>query len=74
MIGYVQTDDFDVWFEKINSWIDEEIVSPTSSELIWKKKDKLSLDKKDKIFHTYLSEHRCKTKEIDMYHIWLDLT
>ena len=73
MIGYIQTDDFDTWFRKINNWIKEEIKAPTSNDLIWEEKDKLILDKKNKLFSTYLSEHQCKTKDISMYHIWIDL-
>jgi len=73
MIGYVQTDNFDTWFTKINSWIEEEIVAPTSDDLIWEKQDKLKFNTKSKLFNTYLSQHQCKIKDISMYHIWIDL-
>jgi hypothetical protein len=73
MIGYVQTDNFDTWFTKINSWIDEEIKIPTSIELIWKKQDKLKPNTTSKLFNTYLSKHQCKTKNLSIYHIWIDL-
>ena len=73
MIGYVQTDNFDMWFTKINSWIEEEIVAPTSDDLIWEKQDKLKSNSESKLFNTYLSQHQCKTKDISMYHIWIDL-
>jgi len=73
MIGYVQTDNFDTWFSKINSWIEEEIVDSTSDDLIWEKRDKLKLNTQSKLFNTYLSQHQCKTKDISMYHIWIDL-
>lgn len=74
MIGYMQTDEFDSWLEKVNQYIDEEINSSTSIKLIWKEKDKLILDKKNQLFSTYISEHKCKSKEISMYHIWINLT
>lgn len=75
MIGYVQSDNFETWLEKINGWVDEEIRTATSDELIWESKDKLILDKQETVFNTYLSEHKCSTKEkISMYHIWVDLT
>jgi hypothetical protein len=74
MIGYMQTNDFDTWFAKINSWIEEEISSPLSADLIWEEQDKLKSDKESKLFNTYLSKHQCKTKDISMYHIWIDLT
>jgi len=73
MIGYMQTDDFDSWLAKINKYIKEEISSPTSIELIWEEKDKLILDKKNQLFSTYISEHKCKSKEVSMYHIWINL-
>ena len=73
MIGYMQTDDFDSWLEKINGYIDEEILSPSSSDLNWEDKDKLTVDKKESIYRTYKSQHQCKTKDISMYHIWIDL-
>ena len=72
MIGYMQTDTFDTWFTKINSWI-EEIKAPTSDDLIWEEHEKLKSDKKSKLFNTYLSQHRCKTKDISIYHIWINL-
>ncbi len=74
MIGYMQTDNFSSWFTKINSWIEEEIKAPTSDNLIWEEKEKLILDKENQLFSTYLSEHKCKIKDISMYHIWIDLT
>lgn len=75
MIGYVQSDNFDTWFKKINDWIDEEINTDASNELIWESRDKLIPDKQETVFNTYLSEHKCISKEkINMYHIWVDLT
>ncbi len=73
MIGYVQTDDFDIWLKKINGWIEEEIQSPSSKELSWSSQDKLKSSKKNKVFANYNSKHKCKTKEIEMYHIWIKL-
>jgi len=73
MIGYVQTDDFDIWLERINRWIDEEIQNPSSDGLVWEEKDKLLSDKSNELFATYNSEHTCMTKNINMYHIWIDL-
>ena len=73
MIGYVQTGDFDTWLTKINNWIKEEIKAPTSNDLIWEEKDQLKSDKESKLFNTYLSQHQCKTKDISMYHIWINL-
>jgi len=74
MIGYVQTDNFDTWISKINNWIKEEIEAPTSDNLVWEEQDKLRTDKESKLFTTYISQHQCITKEISIYHIWVDLT
>ena len=74
MIAYVQTDNSGIWLDKINDWIDEEITSPTSSELTWVNKDKLVIDKEEAIYSTYSSTHQCLTKDINMYHVWIDLT
>lgn len=74
MLGYVQSDDFDTWHRKINHWIDEEISSATSSELTWDANDKLLINKKETIYQTYVSKHKCLVKDIEMYHIWVDLT
>jgi len=73
MIGYMQTDNFESWLEKINGYIDEEILSSSSNELNWEEKDKLILEKSNQLFSTYKSKHQCKTKDISMYHIWIDL-
>ena len=73
MIGYMQTDNFDTWFEKINTWIKEEINSPSSEGLSWSNQDELKKVKKNSLFVTHNSKHKCNTKEIDMYHIWLKL-
>lgn len=73
MIGYMQTDDFDSWLEKVNNYISDEVSSPSSTELIWEEMDKLIVNNENKLFNTYLSQHKCKTKDISMYHIWIDL-
>jgi len=74
MIGYMQTDTFEIWLERINSYIDEEIVSASSKELTWEQKDKLVIDKTNKIYQTFKSEHKCiSNKNLNIYHIWMNL-
>jgi len=51
----------------INGWIDEEIIKPSSKDLIWSVKDRLLIDKSTNTYHTYNSTDQCKTKEVDMY-------
>jgi hypothetical protein len=74
MIGYLQTEDFDNWLEKINSWIEEEINNPSSNCLVWLEDDKLIHKKGETIFKMLGSKHKCLSgKEKNMYHIWVDL-
>lgn len=72
IIGYIQTDNYDTWLNKINSWIDEQ-VKLSSSELTWNNGEQLYQNSLTKIFATYSSVHQCKTKKISMYHIWVNL-
>ena len=73
MIGYLQTDNFDTWFNKINGWIEEEIISPSSKNLIWSTQDILLENQKNSLYYTYNSQHKCRTKEIHMCHIWVNV-
>ena len=74
MIGYVQTDEFDIWENRVNTWIESEITSPSSSELIWCTKDKLISQKKSPIISRYSSIHDCLSrKEIYLEHVWVKL-
>ncbi len=73
MIGYVQTDNFETWFEKINGWIEDEIKAPMSKELNWDIQDKLEYKKKSILNSSFISKHQCKSKTIDIYHIWINL-
>jgi len=73
MIGYVQTDDFNIWEQRINCYIKEEIKSSTIG-IGWNKSDLLINDKLKPIYATYASKHiRASGNEIDLYHLWVDL-
>ncbi len=72
IIGYIQTDNYDTWFYKINSWIEEQVRFPQSN-LTWSNNEQLYQSSSNKIFATYSSVHQCKTKKISMYHIWVNL-
>jgi hypothetical protein len=74
MIGYIQIDDFDTWKDKINSWIDEEIKSPSSSDLIWITNDKLVEENQNTQTAQYTSIHnRLSKKDINLTHLWIKL-
>jgi len=74
MLGYVQTDDFSIWETKINKCIDEEIKTPTSSDLSWSKNDKLYKIHVKGRTAKYSSQHTCLSKkQIQLIHLWVDL-
>jgi len=74
MIGYIQTDDFDIWQDKINSWIDEEIKSSLSSDITWLTNDKLVEQSKDSKIAQYTSVHnRLSKTDIHLTHLWVKL-
>jgi len=70
MVGYVQSESFDIWHEKINSWIEELIVS--ENELDWKNEDKI-IPRSTEVYQKYTSSHtRLQHKEpITLYHYWI---
>ncbi|MFK5976664.1 MAG: hypothetical protein QM493_09170 [Sulfurovum sp.] len=74
MIGYVQTDDFDTWKDKINSWIDEEIETKSSTDIIWAIDDKLKEENQTIKTARYSSSHNCiSKKQINLIHLWVKL-
>lgn len=73
MLGYVQTDNFDIWLARINGYIGDEIGS-TSIGVAWNSDDLLELEQLNTVYATYRSKHlRSSDKEIDLYHLWVDL-
>jgi len=71
MLGYVQDNGFDYWYEKINAWIDDLIVDVTRNPR-WVADDKLNQGKA-LFFGEYESIHCRKTRgPIMLYHFWLD--
>lgn len=70
MVGYVQSDSFESWHQKINSWIEDLI--QTEDKLIWKSEDKIvprSTESKKK----YTSSHSrlLHQSPIVLYHYWV---
>lgn len=72
IIGYIQTDDYDTWLYKVNCWIKEQVQLP-SSKLTWNNDEQLYQNNSNETFSTYSSVHQCKTKEISICHIWINL-
>ncbi|WP_428024306.1 hypothetical protein [Arcobacter sp.] len=74
IIGYVQTDSFNTWESKINSWIDEKITSSSSCDVTWVNSDKLVKKKETLQIAKYSSEHiRISNKQINLTHLWVNL-
>jgi hypothetical protein len=74
MIAYVQTDDFNTWENKINDWINEEIIAPSSPKLKWQSGDKLIKQNKTLQIAKYTSCHsRLSKEQINLTHLWVNL-
>ena len=74
MLSYVQEENFEHWYTKINSWIDELIVSKPET---WNKKDKLTcMNTKSEKIAKYNSLHNRKKENspaITLFHLWIKL-
>lgn len=75
IIGYIQRENTNHWFQQINSWIEEENQNPNESTIIWQNEDKLILDNSfSQVKITkFNSEHlRIKLEKIKIHHYWID--
>jgi hypothetical protein len=70
MVGYVQSESFERWYEKINFWIDELIQSV--NELYWQNEDKI-IPRSTESYQKYTSSHTRLQHEnpITLYHYWV---
>jgi len=72
IIGYVQANSIDFWFNKINEWIEIEISN--SKTLIWTKKDHLTLEYKKEELSKYNSTcGRTDGEDIILHHFLLKM-
>ena len=79
IIGYVQEQNFDHWYLKINSWIDE--LAKDQNEQLWSETDKIHWkgNNKGSICVELFSKNSRESDgnyldEINLYHFWIDLT
>lgn len=71
ILGYVQSDTFDYWENKINSWIEEEINSPNDISLVWDENDILKMSSSSSKVCEYISySKRNDLPDIRMRHLW----
>ncbi len=74
MIAYIQKGKLSDWFNKVNKWIDNLIISNSDSTIVWDKND-LLIDLKNSDVSKFKSNNsRLKKKGIVLYHYWLILT
>ena len=74
IIGYVQTNSFAYWLEKVNGWIRDEINSPHDSVLTWDESDYLQNDWSNSKLCSYVSKPKRKgLAQLIMRHIWIKL-
>jgi hypothetical protein len=73
MIGYVQENNFEYWYDRINSWIDK-LINNKSNNPKWNSEDKLIKDYENPIIAKYNSKHlRSKDGYINLVHLWVSL-
>jgi hypothetical protein len=77
IVGYVQKEDFNHWFLKINSWIQELAVDETND--LWHDSDTLKCENiQESIMVELFSEHKrilngSKLDDISLFHFWINL-
>lgn len=75
LIGYVQTENYSYWFERINGWIQDEMEKPHNPSLTWTVNDKLSIVKsKNRVCQSLSNSIRSSGDFIELRHLWVDLT
>lgn len=74
IIGYIQSDSFSVWKEKIDRWIHDEICSPHDHSLTWDNDDLLRFIKSESNIHVCISIPKRKSGcSIKLMHFLVDL-
>lgn len=78
MFGYVQKENFSFWFNKINSFISEEIASSSNSSILWQNEDLLISDIEfiQENLTKYNSTHSriSPFSKMDITHYWFNLS
>jgi len=73
MLGYVQENDFDYWYGKVNSWIDA-LTSKPDKEIKWTVEDRIR-KKQIAAIGEYQSTHsRIEKRPIILHHFWINLS
>jgi hypothetical protein len=71
MIGYMQDETFDIWFERVNSWICD--LTKQEHDPGWVKEETLALlSKEHRIMESYSTVYRHADK-LHLTHLWINL-
>ncbi len=77
MLSYIQNENANHWYGKVNEWINEQIQKSSNSNISWLDEDLLSIDtsfNNTGIISKYNSIHsRITLGKIKLYHYWIDL-
>lgn len=73
IIGYIQYETPDYWIEKVNGWIEEQIIKSSDKDLLWEKEDLLIDEPAYGTVSCYSSiSCRLSDKEIKFKHFWIE--
>ncbi len=74
LIGYVQSDTFAHWEDKINGWIQDLSQQDSSSALPWRTREHLHLHRSDDMsVARFTSTHPRESGKIRLHHFWVNL-
>ena len=72
IVGYLEDESFDFWFQKVNEWIDNEAKSDKFG--FWNRNDKIKSTEIGIDISQYQSEHNRRTQpDISLYHFWVKM-
>ena len=78
MFAYIQKEDFSFWFNKINSWINEEITSSSNTSITWNNEDLLIQENQfnQEMVAKYNSIHTRTNSllKVALKHYWINLS
>lgn len=78
MFAYIQKEDFSFWFNKINSWINEEITSSSNTSIAWNNEDLLIQENQfnQEMVAKYNSIHTRTNSllKVALKHYWINLS
>lgn len=72
MLGYVQKENFDHWYNEINSWIEDLIATPDGNPS-WIEQDKLHLISRVDVGEYRSTHSRINENPIILHHFWVSL-